>query len=501
MPFNPPANVYLPLKYTGTAINATDFDGPVDVTFAAGLGNHRTVAITQKDDAQPEGDETAVLTLEPTDGYVGYPAFERTEIKVLDNEVLPTASIAFESAIIPNEGDGTRSGYLRVQLSDNALAPVKITLDFLSVPGNVDLIGVSDTLVIQAGNNQASADVRFVDNANFDGDQLLKLGIRSVTGAARLSGTRSDTAEVIVKDNEVGPALGLLSGGFGLNPQDTLILLDPQTSARSVVEVMSGVTPPRILQGLKTRVLMSAVSYDLAVVLLDNNGDRSAGEVVKVWNLSVGISTEISGLPGGILEMRLNQLGGDTLYVLTNSGDFYQAALTDPYPIATNTAWGPVVGATHFYPTGGGNFDYIQESQSSTWMLRRAGWSGSGTAPLWASADTVYSYAYPVIGFAVGKFLDTTRVILCTEGSHDGTVLERWTVETTDNRYLHSNLPGGTMCGRVGFASAPIANSPESIFWTLSDGSALSIVNTWYWNNGPSQEATGVDILDWTPLP
>lgn len=165
-----PLTVFFSLN--GTAVNGADYEPlPELVTLPAGASSADLVVVPI-DDADPEGDETAILALTSVPDYtVGNPA--SAVITLVDNDLLlPTVTIsatdpiAFESGSDPGVFTISRTG------DSNAPLTVNYTIGGNATEG-VDYNTIGNSVTIPVGSDSVTVTIQPINDAIIDDEEVV----------------------------------------------------------------------------------------------------------------------------------------------------------------------------------------------------------------------------------------------------------------------------------------------------------------------------------------
>jgi hypothetical protein len=186
----------------GTATNGSDFNRLTGtVTFAPGSST-AFIDINPLDDSLVEDPETVVLTLVNSSNYlVG--TSNRATVTILDNDVLPTVTIAATDAEAAETNPGQTANPGRFTLTRTGSTSSALTVNY-SIGGTatngMDYKNLSGTVTFAAGSSTAFIDINPINDSEFEDPETVVLTL--VNSSNYLVGT-SNRATVTILDNDL----------------------------------------------------------------------------------------------------------------------------------------------------------------------------------------------------------------------------------------------------------------------------------------------------------
>ena len=298
--------VTVELEVSGNATATDDYTvSATQIVIAAGATTG-SVTVTAVQDAADEPDEAVVVDITSvTNGQeVGT---QQVTITILDDDEapVPDVTLTVDNATIP-EAAGVAT--FTVTLSEVATVPVTVELGITGSAAATDFTSSGSQIVIAAGATTGTVTVTAVQDEENEPDETVIVDITSVTGGNE-AGTQQQTVTIV--DDDVAPgfairALDPTDSGFrveftkeldgsdvnlydtqnaGLGPADVVV-----TGASSGAVVGSLVIDTSAVTFVKSGGPLAADTYtvtlrsatdgfkDTAAMLLDGNGDGTAGD-------------------------------------------------------------------------------------------------------------------------------------------------------------------------------------------------------------------------------
>ncbi|MGV3611969.1 MAG: beta strand repeat-containing protein, partial [Fluviicola sp.] len=233
-------NTVVTLTYSGTATNGVDYTASsVTITILAGATTG-TATVTPINDGTYEGNETVITTITSVTGgngaTIGTPASTTTTI--VDNETVPTVSIAGGTTIGENSGGSVT---LTVTLSGPASVATVVNLGYTgTATSGTDYTAGVASVIIPANSTTATLTITPVNDVTFEGNETVITTITSVTGGNGATiGTPTSTTTTIV-DDETVPTVSI-SGGTTIaeNSPGTVTLTVTLSSPTTVATVVN----------------------------------------------------------------------------------------------------------------------------------------------------------------------------------------------------------------------------------------------------------------------
>jgi hypothetical protein len=181
---------------TGAATNGADYQTiTTTVTIPAGESTV-DVTVVPINDAEVEGDETVILTLNPSGNYTLAQQAQATAT-IQDDDSLPVVTIAATDSSASEGGD---AGSLVITRTGSTDQPLTVQFNITGAATNgVDYQTLQNTVTIAAGESTAQITVTPIDDDTFEGNETV---IVTLTDTEGYSVGGQNTATVTIQDND-----------------------------------------------------------------------------------------------------------------------------------------------------------------------------------------------------------------------------------------------------------------------------------------------------------
>ncbi|MGX5817199.1 Calx-beta domain-containing protein [Chitinophaga lutea] len=215
------ANTTLSYTMSGDAVRNADYN-IFTITLPA-YSNSITLPLRVTDDKTIEGDEVATLLLNgATDGnsytYGADPLNNRADLIILDDDDVPENRV-LSVAPGPIMGEPVTNGFFKIQLPSTVRTTYPITVNYTvggTATGGADYEALAGSVVIAAGDNEATVVVTIKDDQEMERNETVALTITggAGNGSAFTAGAAS-TGAVTIADNDntaANTALAIAAG-------------------------------------------------------------------------------------------------------------------------------------------------------------------------------------------------------------------------------------------------------------------------------------------------
>ncbi|MFN8494902.1 MAG: Calx-beta domain-containing protein [Caldilineaceae bacterium] len=243
----------------------------------------KTFQVSTVDDAISEGNETVKLTLSNVNSNATLDApGDAAVLNIVDNEALPTAQF---NASNYNVAENGTSATLTVQLSAPSGQPVKVrysTSDGTATDG-IDYVGVSDELIIPAGEMTKTFEVFIIDDNTAESPETVNLKLDSPTNAT-LGALTTATLTIVDDDSGVTPTVQFSSAAYSVNEGagTATITVTLSAPAASPVSVNYATSSGTATDGSDYSGVTSALNF-------------TAGQLSKTFTVPITQDTAVEG--------------------------------------------------------------------------------------------------------------------------------------------------------------------------------------------------------------
>lgn len=230
-------DVVISFSYEGTATVNTDYEKKDSLTIYTG-DLEGSVALSSKDDAIYEGDETIIISIVAVNANVPE-TNKQISLKLTDDESQPSVSLSCTPASIAENSN--QKVTCTLNLSHLSANEVKVTSAYDQGTGTKDSDFAPDTntLTITPGSQSTSWEIAMINDSNYEGNETMIVDVSSVVNGTESGNEQRQTITLTEDDNDPNTRILFTSyqGGDG-----NFYLMEPDGSNKTRISNFGGNT-------------------------------------------------------------------------------------------------------------------------------------------------------------------------------------------------------------------------------------------------------------------